>query len=124
MTRRPSRAKTAAGAGARNVRPARPLPKPEAERRILPSSSKRPGGRGCADLDPMWPGLGGEPRGFVSCATYPNCSCGAEDKQPVTAGHTDAPHVSNDHCGVTYTVTPGTRRILPVPTDGAGEGEE
>lgn len=45
----------------------------------LPSTSKRPGGRGCLDLDPMWPGPDGEPRGFVSCAIYPNCSCGAED---------------------------------------------
>jgi hypothetical protein len=59
MTRRPSRAKTAAGAGARNVRPARPLPAPQPE---------------------------------------------------ITAGHTDAVHA-----------TIGTRRILPAPTDGAGE---
>jgi hypothetical protein len=74
----------------------------------------------------MWPGLGGEPRGFVSCVTYPNCSCGAEDKA-ITAGHTDAPYVPvtaaihADYRGTEP--APGTRRILPAPTDGANEGD-
>jgi hypothetical protein len=75
VTRRPSRAKTAAGAGARNVRPARPLPAPQPE---------------------------------------------------ITAGHTVAPHVSDviapvhaDYRGTES--APGTRRILPAPTDGATE---
>jgi hypothetical protein len=74
VTRRPSRAKTAAGAGARNV-----------TRKVLP---------------------GPEPE--------------------ITAGHTDAPHVSDviapvhaDYRGTEP--APGTRRILPAPTDGAGE---
>lgn len=36
---------------------------------------------GCIDLDPMWPGLDGKPRGPVLCVLYPNCSCGKEDKR-------------------------------------------
>ena len=44
---------------------------------------------GCVDLDPNWPGPGGEPRGPVLCVTYPHCSCGRFDLMrccAITAG--------------------------------------
>lgn len=36
--------------------------------------------KGCCDLDPNWPGLGGRPRGPVLCVSYPRCSCGRSDR--------------------------------------------
>jgi hypothetical protein len=96
VTRRPSRAKTAAGAGARNV-----------TRKVLPG--------------PVWSGRCPAGRHGLD---YPGQTC---DLCPeITAGHTDAPHVSDviapvhaDYRGTEP--APGTRRILPAPTDGANE---
>jgi DnaJ-class molecular chaperone len=108
VTRRPSRAKTAAGAGARNV-----------TRKVLPGPRERwVTCTGCRNIPLVR-------HDCDTCFGVGKVLASAE----ITAGHTDAPHVSDviarvhaDYRGTEP--APGTRRILPAPTDGAGEGDE
>ena len=37
--------------------------------------------KGCPDLDPMWPGSDGKPRGPALCVLYPRCTCGDSDRR-------------------------------------------